>query len=731
MIMLFIIKMLNEFLKMFYVNHNVLEALNIVRICRTEGLYNIGFILGTYFIKEFPFNPDIMDETALCAFNTKRYNECNDIYLNCLNLHNIKNHVLNRIINNARFVVPYIQNRYEIYNKDIVKEITNKSINHLPIFTFSITTCKRLDLFKKTMNSFINTCVDIHKIDKWICVDDNSSEDDRKEMRKLYPFFTFYFKSCEEKGHSKSMNIIKKLVSTPYLFHMEDDWLFYQKYPYITVCFEILSQGDDIKQCLINKNYAETIDDYNIKGGIEECTQTGIKYYTHEFCPTDEDKDKFNKKYGYNRNCNYWPHFSLRPSLIKTNILSHIGDFNENAAHFELEYSYRFIRLNYRSAFLNNVYSIHIGRLTSERDNPEKLNAYILNNESQFIKKTDNIEPVVCSFKIPLFESYVINLEERNDRLSNFLKNIEESNISPTVYKAINGSKLLPNRQLSRIFDGNDYNMRVGMVGCAMSHIDLYIKLTKSESDIYLILEDDIIPSPNFYNKLSYVFEQCDNIEWDMIYLGHHLYPQYRIENEWNNKKQLPKIEKWNRFESLIKSMGGTGGYLINKKGAIKLLEYINKHGMTNGIDTVQQKSADTLNIYYCYPHLIYSECFLGNNKPDTDIQFNYDSLTQNKQTRLEQEMYYYNNTIKDLVHFNIALNYAQNTEITDISFYYGTSSEIIELLNVVKLQYYTLGDNIIVIIPPNYNQIYTKHIFIDRLKSDGLWDISNSLLYK
>ena len=35
---------------------------------------------------------------------------------------------------------------------------------------------------------------------------------------------------------------------------------------------------------------------------------------------------------------------------------------------------------------------------------------------------------------------------------------------------------------------------------------------------------------------------------------------------------------------------------------------------MTNGIDTVQQKSADELNIFYTNPHLIYSECYRDNN---------------------------------------------------------------------------------------------------------------------
>jgi hypothetical protein len=41
---------------------------------------------------------------------------------------------------------------------------------------------------------------------------DNSSDEEREQMKKLYPFFTFYFKTFEEKGHAKSMNIIRNHV---------------------------------------------------------------------------------------------------------------------------------------------------------------------------------------------------------------------------------------------------------------------------------------------------------------------------------------------------------------------------------------------------------------------------------------------------------------------------------------------------------------------------------------
>ena len=165
--------------------------------------------------------------------------------------------------------------------------------------------------------------------------------------------------------------------------------------------------------------------------------------------------------------------------------------------------------------------------------------------------------------------------------------------------------------------------MRKGIVGCALSHIQLYINLLNDENtDAYCILEDDVDFVDGFGEKLLYYYEQFKLFSWDLVYLGHHLYKQYITDDSYN-KVKMPSIEKWNRIISLTRSMGGTGGYIISKNGAKKLLEYIDKNGMTNGIDTIHQKSADELNIFYTTPHLIYSECYQGNNQTDTDIQRN------------------------------------------------------------------------------------------------------------
>ena len=149
-------------------------------------------------------------------------------------------------------------------------------------------------------------------------------------------------------------------------------------------------------------------------------------------------------------------------------------------------------------------------------------------------------------------------------------KEIEQLNIER--FNAVDGQKLKPNLQLQQIFENNDFNMRAGMVGCAMSHISLYIQLLQDqETDNYLILEDDVEFTNNFCKKLNVCISQISKSNWDLFYLGHHLWKSQIIDTSYD-KNIYPTLEKLNVTESLNKSMGGTGGYLISKVGARKIV---------------------------------------------------------------------------------------------------------------------------------------------------------------
>lgn len=731
--------------------HKPDQVITALKQYRKLSLCHVATEVASYYHKIFPFDVDILDQLALSYYDTKQYDKAYDTYSKILAFPNLPEKMAKKAIFNQHYCISHVENRYTHYPEEIVRSIVAKQREKtsddpvkltnpkVPVI-LTITSCKRFFLFEKTINSFLNCCTDLERIDRWICIDDNSSVEDRNKMQELYPFFEFCFKNKAEKGHPQSMNIIQNIieadkVASPYIFHMEDDWKFIQKRNYITECLEVLSQNPMIGQCLINKNYAETAKDVGIHGGILQSCFSGLRYYIHEHCANEAEQDQFNRKYGPGFNCAYWPYFSFRPSLIRSEIFSELGKFDEKVSHFELQYSYKYREKGYLSAFLEGVYCLHIGRLTSERHDDSKLNAYILNGEKQLHGKEE-------ASTLPYIKTLVINLDRRPDRWEKFLqaKQRSKSTINFIRYPAVDGSKLVPTEQLQRIFDGNDYNMREGMVGCAISHIKIYTEImSDSDTDIYLILEDDIELCENFDSQISSLCEKLSKVDWDMCYLGHHSWnPVSKVSEDRENPLT---IERWDSKKSLQESVGGTIGYLINKKGAEKLLTFLNRVGMINCIDTMQQKSADELQVYYTSPHLVYSDFCppqkdpnQGSQTTDTDIQHNYRSLTIPYQTRVDKHREFFTSLgCKVIERENLEeleeLYTIADRKPKEIIIFYTNPQNIYWVMENCPYPCYPIEYKTLVIVPyPSHNY---SGVYFDRLKKGSKWDISDCLVEK
>jgi FkbM family methyltransferase len=259
--------------------------------------------------------------------------------------------------------------KYNQFNEQ--KRINKKN----PKVFLSITTCKRFHLFFQTMNSILNTWLDVDKVDYWFVVDDNSSKDDQEKMKFLYPWIDYYLKNENEKGHASSMHIIyHKLqeLKPDYWIHCEDDFLFFEKMNVIEKGIEGLTllKDHNVKQICFNRSYGETIDNY------QTCSHDIIN---NDYAIHHHEKDK--KVNG--PNCYYWPHYSFRPSIIDTNAIFELGNYG-NHGFIEMDYAHKWVEKGYKTGFFNELIHIHIGRLTSERHDKDKQNAYNLNETSQF-----------------------------------------------------------------------------------------------------------------------------------------------------------------------------------------------------------------------------------------------------------------------------------------------------------------------------------------------------------
>ena len=527
-----------------------------------------------------------------------------------------------------------------IKNKNILTNYSNvtnflenfnvPNINKKNIF-ISFTTCKRFDLFQQTINSMFNHWEDISMIDYWFCVDDNSSQEDKNNMKEKYPWINYYFKTEDEKGHRISMNIIyNKLVELKpkYWIHMEDDFLFYKKMNYIKTAINALNLQscikENVKQILFNKNYAEVFADFIIKGGIlldsdSKSKNTEILLHDHNLSTI-------------NYSCSYWPYYSFRPSLIDVSAILSLGNYDSNNQFFEKDYANKWNTFGYKSAFFNLITNQHIGRLTSEKGKIK--NAYELNNEVQFNNSSINnlnnssINNLNNSSinKINKMEFKIVNLDYRTDRKEKTIQILENAGIKDYKFiTAIDGKKLKPSLKLKKLFANNDFGNRKGVIGCALSHYNLWKELIHdSSTNYYIIMEDDFILCDNFLEKVNKLKEEFNNKE--LLFLGYHMYENDKIiSDKLSNTLSEFIINKLN----IKKFIGGTFAYSLNKKGAQILIDYIDGFGICHGIDYVM-KIIPNLPTYEIFPQLVFSQWNENGNQVDSNIQFDYSSLNLN-----------------------------------------------------------------------------------------------------
>ncbi len=355
----------------------------IIIIALNLNLYDIAYQICNRLLIRPLFNKNQL------IFNDEMIKQIQYFQSSCID--HVKNKYIYYDKEKINFICENVKNNNENNNEN--NNIKNKSI------IFTITTCKRYDLFEKTMNSFINCTPDsdLRLIKKWLCVDDNSSVEDREKMEINYPFFTFVWKSVEEKGHIPSMNIIRNYVlesGCTHTLHMEDDWQSVVYFDSLSRALEIMENDNSIKQVVYNKNYVQSIcmNDINLHGGIRKNIINPFinnnrynKYVLHQFIHQQSIEFKnYLESINNGPTIVNWPYYSLNPSLLSVDVYKVCGIFEKVTWHFEFDYAVKFLCAGFKTAFFDGIYKLHIGKPLGSND--EK-NAYDLNNEIKFIEE--------------------------------------------------------------------------------------------------------------------------------------------------------------------------------------------------------------------------------------------------------------------------------------------------------------------------------------------------------
>jgi hypothetical protein len=119
--------------------------------------------------------------------------------------------------------------------------------------TLTITSCNRVDLLEKTINSFFK--LNTYPIDEFILSDDSNSDEINENIKKIFGEKFKIIKNEQRVGLSKSLDNLFSQSKNEYIFHCEDDWLFDGNPNFISDSLEILIENINIHQVSVRHQY--------------------------------------------------------------------------------------------------------------------------------------------------------------------------------------------------------------------------------------------------------------------------------------------------------------------------------------------------------------------------------------------------------------------------------------------------------------------------------------------
>ena len=277
------------------------------------------------------------------------------------------------------------------------------------------------------------------------------------------------------------------------------------------------------------------------------------------------------------------------------------------------------------------------------------------------------------------YKIIVINLKHRNDRKQNVLNEFKKYGFDRSeniqFFDAIYGKELSLNLEIVNLFNGNDFGNRKGVIGCALSHYELWLNLLKEkETDYYLIFEDDFQLNNNFINGWNFIKNHINLNEHDVLYMGYHK----AIGHHYHNIDQTNNYNPNFTFQYINRKIcvGGFFSYIITKNGALKMLKFIEHKGIVHGIDYLMNINND-LNIQEIVPNIVVSDWVkYKNDNVDSDIQKDYETFDFNNIVDYNGYKIVYN------VNFDMNKNDENSNENSKILFKKTNIQELIQFSN-------------------------------------------------
>ena len=225
-------------------------------------------------------------------------------------------------------------------------------------------------------------------------------------------------------------------------------------------------------------------------------------------------------------------------------------------------------------------------------------------------------------------EAFVINLDRRQDRMEKLYTHNPELKDRVIRLSAFEGKQIQMSPAIARLFKPNDFFWKKPILGCALSHLQLWWDLAheKPEINTYLIMEDDVKLQPGWEvawtSASGYIPEDAD-----IVYLGGILPP---------NRPGFERVkEKVNQYFSRVAPNSFFGqqppnryfhfcnyAYILTRKGAETILKIMEERdGYWTSADHMVCNRVDRLNHYFLDP--LVAGCYQDDDPRYQTSQFN------------------------------------------------------------------------------------------------------------
>ncbi|MDE9455781.1 glycosyltransferase family 2 protein [Xenorhabdus bovienii] len=182
--------------------------------------------------------------------------------------------------------------------------------------TIVITSCGRFELLKQTLDSLneYNT----YPINKIIITEDSGSNKIYEVLPQNWKNNCYVVINNQKLGQLKSIDLAYNLVDTKYIFHCEDDWVFYRS-GFIEDSLTILELDDNVLQVWLRDYQSDVSKNYPFHYPSQRKIIGDISYSRLE------------------SNDPIWKGFSFNPGLRRKSDYNEIKPYNRNKSACETE----------------------------------------------------------------------------------------------------------------------------------------------------------------------------------------------------------------------------------------------------------------------------------------------------------------------------------------------------------------------------------------------------------